>query len=95
MCEETRREDCGFAGTGDGNHGCEHCDFRCPERLSWMYSGDSRDSAAAGLLVGRWCLDPEEELSDGQMEEIDRVCAAYPGLQDDAFVAENLGRWLG
>ena len=48
-----------------------------------------------GLLAGRWCLDPEEELSDRQLEEIDRVCAAYPGLQDDAFVAENLGLWLG
>jgi hypothetical protein len=48
-----------------------------------------------GLLAGRWCLDPEEELSDGQMEEINRVFAAYPGLRDDAFVAENLWRWLG
>ena len=47
-----------------------------------------------GLLAGRWCLDPHEELSVGQMEEIDRVCAAYPDLADDAFVAENLDRWL-
>ena len=27
-----------------------------------------------GLLEGRWCLDPEEELSPGQSAEIDRVC---------------------
>src|SRR5688572_5445634 len=47
-----------------------------------------------GLLQGRWCLDPDEDLSPGQMEEIDRVLAAYPGLADDAFVAENLDRWL-
>jgi dihydrodipicolinate synthase/N-acetylneuraminate lyase len=46
------------------------------------------------LLEGRWCLDPNEDLSPGQMEEIDRVAAAYPRLQDDEFVHENLDRWL-
>ena len=40
-----------------------------------------------GLLAGRWCLDPHEDLSPGQMEEIDRVCASYPHLTDDDFVA--------
>jgi hypothetical protein len=47
-----------------------------------------------GLLEGRWCLDPKEELSHGQMEEIDRVCKAYPHLQDDSFVKEHLDDWL-
>jgi dihydrodipicolinate synthase/N-acetylneuraminate lyase len=47
-----------------------------------------------GLLAGRWCLDPAEDLSPGQMEEIDRVLAAHPQLTDDAFVAENRERWL-
>lgn len=47
-----------------------------------------------GLLEGRWCLDPHEELSPGQMEEIDRVCRAYGHLQDDSFVHEHLDRWL-
>jgi len=47
-----------------------------------------------GLLEGRWCLDPNEELSPGQMEEIDRVCRSYPHLQDDAFVQEHLDDWL-
>jgi dihydrodipicolinate synthase/N-acetylneuraminate lyase len=47
-----------------------------------------------GLLAGRWCLDPSEDLSPGQAEEIDRVLAAYPDLTDDAFVAEHLERWL-
>jgi dihydrodipicolinate synthase/N-acetylneuraminate lyase len=47
-----------------------------------------------GLLAGRWCLDPREDLSPGQMEEIDRVCAQYPSLNDDEFVAQNLARWL-
>jgi dihydrodipicolinate synthase/N-acetylneuraminate lyase len=45
-----------------------------------------------GLLEGRWCLNPQEELSPGQMEEIDRVCAMYPHLVDDAFVKELLAR---
>jgi hypothetical protein len=39
-----------------------------------------------GLLDGRWCLNPNEELSPGQMLEIDRVCQAYPHLTDDDFV---------
>jgi dihydrodipicolinate synthase/N-acetylneuraminate lyase len=47
-----------------------------------------------GLLAGRWCLDPREDLSPGQMEEIDRICAQYPQLNDDEFVAQNLARWL-
>jgi dihydrodipicolinate synthase/N-acetylneuraminate lyase len=47
-----------------------------------------------GLLAGRWCLDPKEDLSPGQIEEIDRVCASYPDLQDDEFVQSNLDRWL-
>jgi dihydrodipicolinate synthase/N-acetylneuraminate lyase len=48
-----------------------------------------------GLLAGRWCLDEREDLSPGQLDEIDRVCASYPDLQDDGFVKENLDRWLG
>jgi len=47
-----------------------------------------------GLLSGRWCLDPEEDLSPGQMEEIDRVCQIYPHLQDNAFVQAHLDEWL-
>jgi hypothetical protein len=39
-----------------------------------------------GLLEGRFCLDPHEGLSEGQMQEIDRICKAYPSLQDDEFV---------
>ncbi|WP_119419584.1 dihydrodipicolinate synthase family protein [Desertibaculum subflavum] len=47
-----------------------------------------------GLLEGTWCLDPKEGLSPGQMQEIDRVLASYPELNDDLFVRENLERWL-
>jgi hypothetical protein len=47
-----------------------------------------------GLLAGRWCLDPDEELSPGQSEEIDRVCRLYPHLTDNDFVRERLDAWL-
>jgi len=47
-----------------------------------------------GLLESIWTLNEDETLSPGQKEEIDRVYAAYPHLNDDAFVKENLERWL-
>ncbi|HEY9428873.1 MAG TPA: dihydrodipicolinate synthase family protein [Gemmatimonadaceae bacterium] len=47
-----------------------------------------------GLLAGTWCLDPAECLSPGQIEEIDRVRAAYPWMNDDDLVAERLHDWL-
>jgi hypothetical protein len=47
-----------------------------------------------GLLKGTWCLNPNEVLSPGQSEEIDRVYEAYPWLNDDAFVKENLQSFL-
>ncbi len=47
-----------------------------------------------GLLDGIWTLNENETLSPGQKEEIDRVYAAYPHLNDDAFVGENLSKWL-
>lgn len=33
-----------------------------------------------GLLEGGWCLNPNEDLSPGQKEEIDRIYNAYPHL---------------
>lgn len=47
-----------------------------------------------GQVPSRKCLNPAERLSPGQAEEIDRVQRAYPQLNDDAFVAENLTAWL-
>ncbi len=47
-----------------------------------------------GLLAGRWCLDPREDLSAGQMEQIDRVYLDYPHLNDDEFVRAHLDEWL-
>jgi dihydrodipicolinate synthase/N-acetylneuraminate lyase len=47
-----------------------------------------------GLFKGLWTLNPGEVLSPGQKEEIDRVYRAYPHLNDDAFIKENIDRWL-
>lgn len=47
-----------------------------------------------GLLRGRWCLLEKEKLSPKQYEEINRVYAEYPHLNDDAFVKENLPKWF-
>jgi dihydrodipicolinate synthase/N-acetylneuraminate lyase len=46
-----------------------------------------------GLMDSPRCLDPEEVLSPGQAEELDRVCRMYPHLTDDDFVREHLDSW--
>ncbi len=47
-----------------------------------------------GLLANSLCLDPQESLSPGQSDEIDRVYSAYPHLSDDDFVRDHLDTWL-
>ena len=48
-----------------------------------------------GLLRGIWCLDPDERLSAGQSETLDRVMRRFAWLTDDDFVRDGLARWLG
>ena len=47
-----------------------------------------------GLFESIWCLDPNQTLSPGQKQEIDRVYRAYPELNDDEFVREGRDAWL-
>ena len=48
-----------------------------------------------GLMAGTWCLDPDECLSPGQTEEIDRVIRAYPAIQDSRpWIEEHRDEWL-
>lgn len=47
-----------------------------------------------GLVETNFCLNPAEILSPGQAEELTRVCAAYPELIDDDFVARHRDEWL-
>jgi hypothetical protein len=46
------------------------------------------------LLEGIWCLNPDEGLSTGQREEIDRIYVAYPQLNDDEFVEKGIDSWM-
>ena len=43
-----------------------------------------------GLMKGIWCLNPDDKLSPGQAEEIERVSSDYPHLTDDNFVKDFL-----
>jgi dihydrodipicolinate synthase/N-acetylneuraminate lyase len=47
-----------------------------------------------GLLEGTWCLNPNENMSEGQSEEIDRIYNDYPELTDDEFVKRFLEKEL-
>lgn len=47
-----------------------------------------------GLLEHVAVLEPGRVLTAAQAAEIDRVYAAYPHLNDDAFVRANLDEWL-
>jgi dihydrodipicolinate synthase/N-acetylneuraminate lyase len=68
--------------------------FDAAHRFAGCIPGVHEVLRRQGLLRGIWCLDPAEGLSRGQREEIDRVLAAYPDLNDDGFVAEHRDRWL-
>lgn len=47
-----------------------------------------------GLFNGTWCLDPNEIMSPGQQQEIDRIYREHPQMNDDDFVKRNLERWI-
>jgi hypothetical protein len=73
---------------------CNSAIFDVANKFHGVIAGCHEILHRQGLLEGIWCLDPKESLGPGQKEEIDRVCAAYPHLNDDAFVRQNLERWL-
>jgi dihydrodipicolinate synthase/N-acetylneuraminate lyase len=73
---------------------CNAAVFDAANGFAGVIAGCHEILRRQGLLEGRWCLDPEEELGPGQMAELDRICRLYPELSDDAFVAANLDRWL-
>lgn len=69
--------------------------FDTRNRFAGCIAGIHEVLRRQGLLAGNWCLNEAEQLSPGQSAEIDRVCAAYPHLVDDDFVAEHVDAWLG
>ena len=68
--------------------------FDAANNFSGCITGIHEVLRRQGLLEGIWTLNQNDTLSPGQKEEIDRVYRAYPGLNDDAFVAENLSHWM-
>jgi hypothetical protein len=73
---------------------CNAAFFDAAHQFAGCIAGLHEVLRRQGLLEGLWCLDPGEGLSPGQAAEIDRVCRAYPHLNDDAFVAEHREEWL-
>lgn len=74
---------------------CNAAFFDPAHEFAGCISGIHEVLRRQSLLEDTWCLNPDETLSPGQYEEIDRVYRSYPHLNDDAFVAEHLDDWLG
>jgi dihydrodipicolinate synthase/N-acetylneuraminate lyase len=73
---------------------CNAAFFDAANRFAGCVPGIAEVLRRQGLLANHLCLDPAEELSPGQLAEINRVHRAYPHLNDDAFVTEHLTEWL-
>ena len=73
---------------------CNATFFDVPNQFAGCIAGLHEVLRRQGLLEGIWCLDPNEALSPGQREEIDRVYHAYPHLNDDDFVRAGRDAWL-
>ena len=73
---------------------CNAAFFDAANNFAGCIAGIHEVLRRQGLLEGIWTLNEQEMLSPGQKEEIDRVYNAYPELNDDTFVAENLDRWM-
>jgi hypothetical protein len=68
--------------------------FDVPNGFTGCIAGIHEVLRRQGLLEGIWCLDPNEQLSPNQSEEIDRIYRMYPHLTDDEFIAAHRDAWL-
>ena len=73
---------------------CNAAFFDAANHFAGSISGLHEVLRRQGLFEGIWCLDPNETLSPGQAEEIDRVYREHGDLSDDTFVRANLEKWL-
>jgi hypothetical protein len=73
---------------------CNAALFDVANNLHGCIAGCHEVLRRQGLLEGIWCLDPQEGLSPGQANEIERVLSEHSDLSDDAFVTANIERWL-
>ena len=68
--------------------------FDAANNLKGVIPGINEVLRRSRLLAGRWTLDPEEDLSPGQLDEINRVYSSYPHLRDDEFTAKYVDEWI-
>jgi dihydrodipicolinate synthase/N-acetylneuraminate lyase len=68
--------------------------FDVANQFSGCIAGIHAVLVRQGLMAGEWCLDPDERLSPGQRDEIERACRQYPEYTDDEFVREHRDAWL-
>jgi hypothetical protein len=73
---------------------CNSAFFDVAHNFNGCIAGCHEVLRRQGLMHGIWCLHPDEGLSPGQREEIDRVYRDHADLSDDDFVAANLQKWL-
>lgn len=83
-----------IVATGAKVTDCNAAFFDAANHFAGCIAGLHEVLRRQGLLEGIWCLDPNERLSPGQGEEIDRVYKAYPELNDDEFVLDGRDHWL-
>ncbi len=73
---------------------CNAAFFDAANQFAGCIAGLHEVLRRQGLLENICCLNPNETLSPGQSEEIDRVYRAYPELNDDDFVRTGREEWL-
>jgi hypothetical protein len=73
---------------------CNAAFFDAANQFAGCIAGLHEVLRRQNLFEGVWCVDPQETLSPGQKEEIERVYRAYPELSDDEFVNEGRDLWL-
>jgi len=68
--------------------------FDADNNFAGCITGISYVLKQQGLVEQIGTLDPNEQLSPGQAEKIDKVISDHPHLTDNDFVRENLDKWL-
>jgi dihydrodipicolinate synthase/N-acetylneuraminate lyase len=96
-CLAVRRQACipaGLLTLAEQITDCNAAFFDAAHQFAGCIPGIHQVLNRQGLLANTLCLDPDEVLSPGQAEEIERVHQAYPHLNDDDFVRTHLDEWL-
>lgn len=73
---------------------CNAAIFDAAHQFEGVIPGVNEVLRRQGLMTSALSLKIDEQLSPGQLAAIDRVQWAYPHLNDDAFVRQNLDAWL-